>query len=117
MHEVKRLRDKLCHELDEYAKVDKLDMPTLQTIDTIAHSVKNLNKILDREDKTEYSEGPRVHGTYSFGDRNMGDWRLDDRYAMGSRSMINRLYDMMNEARDEKVRHEFQKFIDRMERM
>lgn len=50
------------------------------------------------------------------------DWRSDsysmaDRYSMGNEAMINKLYDLMNQTHDEKTRHEFQNFINRMERM
>lgn len=134
MHEIENLKQQLCRELDEYAAKGKLDMQSLQIIDTIAHTVKNLNKILEHEEKSNgYSEGPRVHGTYSFANNNSGynsgynynrmpDWRSDsysmaDRYSMGNEAMINKLYDLMNQTRDEKTRHEFQNFIDRMERM
>ena len=146
MHEIKNLKEKLCRELDEYASRGKMDLNTLQIIDTIAHTVKNLNKIMEQEEETGYNEGPRIHGNYSFAgsngsgnsgsgyssagnynnrynyNRNMGDWRMNDystagRYATGNDVMIQQLYDLMNDARDEKTRREFQKFIDRMERM
>jgi hypothetical protein len=69
MHNLENLKDRLCRELDEYASRGKMDMNTIQIIDTIAHTVKNLNKIIECEEEKEgYSQGPRVHGNYSFGD-------------------------------------------------
>lgn len=132
MHNIESLKEKLCRELDEYASRGKMDVQTLQIIDTIAHTVKNLNKIIECDEKEKYSEGPRVHGNYSFGDnynngynynnRNMGDWRMNEystagRYSTGNDVMIQRLHDLMNDARDERTRDEFRRFIEKMERM
>jgi hypothetical protein len=132
MHNLENLKDKLCRELDEYASRGKMDMNTLQIIDTIAHTVKNLNKIIECDEKEKYSEGPRVHGNYSFGDnynsgynynnRNMGDWRMDPysmagRYATGNDVMIQKLRDLMNDTHDSAMRDEFRRFIEKMERM
>lgn len=136
MREIENLKEKLCRELDEYASRGKLDAQTLQIIDTIAHTVKNLNKIIEQDEKNGYSEGPRIHGNYSFANgnsgnynsgynynnRNMGDWRMNnysmaDRYSTGNDAMIAQLHDLMNQTHDEKTRREFQMFIDRMERI
>lgn len=47
MQELYELRDKLCKELKEYAKKDKLDASSLQIVDTLAHSLKNVCKIIE----------------------------------------------------------------------
>ena len=147
MHNIESLKEKLCRELDEYASRGKMDINTMQIIDTIAHTVRNLNKILEHEEEKEgYSQGPRVHGNYSFAgsnnnnynngydpvwgydngynyaNRNMGNWRMNDystagRYSTGNEMMIQQLHDLMNQTHDEKTRREFQSFIERMERM
>lgn len=75
MHEdLYELKDKLCKELSEYGKKEKIDASTLQVIDTLAHSLKNVCKIIDcyesEEDAQDYSYAtmprmPRV--SYSRG--------------------------------------------------
>lgn len=131
MRELENLKNKLCRELEEYSQRNRLDASNIQIIDTLAHTIKNLNKIIDHESENGYSEAPHMRGTYSYrGDndynygsrRNMGDWRANDysmggRYAMGSNEMMNTLTRLMNETPDARVRMEFQKFIDRMEQM
>lgn len=131
MHELKTLKEKLCRELEEYSQRSRLDSSNIQFIDTLAHTVKNLNKIIDHEEETGYSEAPHMRGSYSYrGDgysygssrRNMGDWRSDDysmsgRYSMSNGEMMNKLVKLMNEAPDERTRMEFQRFIDRMEQI
>lgn len=130
MHELEKLKSKLCHELEEYSGRDRLDMQSLQVIDTIAHTVKNLNKILDEKAKEDqrYSEGyfyandgrgynnRGYSGGYSdrYPDMNRGNW---NRYSMGNDMIIDRLRGLMNETHDERTRQEFQTFINRMEQM
>lgn len=58
------LRDTLCRELDEIAEKGELSAGDLATVDTLAHTIKNLDKIMMVE-----------HGGYS----SAGDW-----YAMGN---------------------------------
>ena len=60
MHEgLYDLKDKLCKELSEYGKKEKIDASTLQVIDTLAHSLKNVCKIIEcyesEEDAQDYS--------------------------------------------------------------
>lgn len=47
MQELYELKDKLCKELKEYAKKDKLDASSLQIVDTLSHSLKNVCKIIE----------------------------------------------------------------------
>lgn len=79
MHEeLYDLKDKLCRELSEYGKKEKIDASTLQVIDTLAHSLKNVCKIIEcyesEEDARDYSYAmprmPRVSyaGGNSYGD-------------------------------------------------
>lgn len=121
MHEIKNLKEKLCRELEEYSQKGRLDMQTLQVIDTIAHTVKNLNKILDEEAKSGFSEGYNYGSNYSSrGSSNYSNGYPDynyGRYPMGNDMMIDRLRSLMNETNDERTRQEFQNFINRMEHM
>ena len=45
MHKIYELKDKLCDELEEYGD-KKLDAGSLEVIDKLAHSIKNLDKIM-----------------------------------------------------------------------
>lgn len=134
MHGVYKLKDMLCEELEEYGKKEQVSMNDLEVIDKLAHSIKNIDKVLE-----EYEEEERG---YSHGwpkdDRGM---RYDDRYDMrGGRSMRRSaesrrgsragysmadesMKDMLHEMREladdmpEEKRMEMQKFINKMERM
>lgn len=46
MHKLYMLRDTLCEELEEVAKKGSISTSDLDTIDKLAHSIKNLDKIL-----------------------------------------------------------------------
>ena len=47
MHAVYELKEKLCDELEEYGKKDKLDVGALDIVDKLAHTIKNLDKIIE----------------------------------------------------------------------
>ena len=49
------LKDMLCEELEEYGKKDKLDVGTLEIVDKLAHTIKNLDKIIDSYEEDGYS--------------------------------------------------------------
>lgn len=136
MHELVNLKEKLCRELEEYSQRSRFDASNIQIIDTLAHTIKNLNKILDHENVGNYSEAPHMRGSYSYGRNNgysngynygssrynMGDWRANDynmagRYSMSNDEMMKTLTRLMNEAPDERTRMEFQKFMNHMEQM
>lgn len=62
MKHLEELREVLCRELDEIAERGELSAGTLETVDKLTHTLKNLDKIM-------------MGGSYS----NAGDW-----YAMGN---------------------------------
>lgn len=84
MQELYKLKDMLCEDLKEYSKKEKLDMQSLNAIDTLCHSLKNLCKIIhDYEGYPEedYSQAmmPRMP-RYSYGN---GMGMTDMSYARG----------------------------------
>ena len=121
MHKIYELKEKLCKELEEYADKDKLDVSSVSIIDTLAHTIKNLDKILDYEEEKGYSEtgggrysydtGMRRHGKYS----STGSYGYPRYYGGYSRaeeavdSMVDELQDMMHDLPPDKQRsvHEF----------
>lgn len=47
MQELYDLKEKLCKELKEYGKKDKLDASSLQVVDTLSHALKNVCKVIE----------------------------------------------------------------------
>ena len=71
MKELYKLKDMLCDELKEQAGKGKLDMPTLELVDKLAHSCKNVCKIIEAcEAEQGYSNGsysmPYMPMSYSY---------------------------------------------------
>ena len=54
MHEMYELRDKLCDELKEQGRKG-VTGGNLATIDTLAHAIKNVDKIIEADEGDEYS--------------------------------------------------------------
>lgn len=58
MHKVYKLRDMLCNELEEFGSKEKIDAQSLEMIDKLAHSIKNIDKVLceyEMRQEQEYS--------------------------------------------------------------
>ncbi len=131
MHEIYELKERLCDELKEYGKKGDLDVGMLEVVDKLSRTIKNLEKIIEKAEESEYSYDNRMYsdgmnaGRYS-GRRYSGARRRDSmrrysrrngRYSMDNNEMIQELRDLMNDAPDDRTRQEFQSFIDKMERM
>lgn len=60
IEELYEIKEKLCKELKEYAKKDKLDVTSVQAVDTLAHALKNMCKIVESYEMEEsgYSNAP-----------------------------------------------------------
>lgn len=136
MHKIYELKDKLCEELEEYGD-KKLDAGSLEVIDKLAHTVKNLDKIIEKYEDEDYSSayddgmtggsyervGNRYGSRYAMarGDgRGRGrNARRDSmgRYSSDNRMMVDELRELMNDAPDERTRMEFKRFIEKMEQM
>ena len=136
MHDIYRLKENLCKELEMFAKSDTITSSSLDTIDKLAHTIKNLDKILMSKEEEEYSM--RGYGSYEGGsNRSMrgmysrGGYDYDDGGMSGRRGrgmngrfvsrdgseMARRLREMMDEAPDENTKHEIQRLADKMEQM
>ena len=130
MHAIYDLKDKLCDELEEYGE-KKLDAGSLDVIDKLAHTIKNLDKIIECYEDGGYSKdmmyddmsyrggsyarngrgGGRRGGANQYGSYAMG------RYSRDNASMISELHDLMKEAPDERTKMDFKKFIQKIEQM
>lgn len=84
MDAVYDLKDMLCEELEEYGKKDKLDVGGLEIVDKLAHTIKNLDKIIETYEDDGYSEAyydGSYEGSYENGTGNMGGGSYARRYS------------------------------------
>lgn len=124
MEKLYELKEMLCDELEKYGKEDKLTAGSLDVIDKLSHTIKNIDKILEKYEEEGYSrEGYsrgdgrnyNITGTYARGRMNA---RRDARGRYSNASdMVDRLHDIMADAPDEHMRHEIQKLITKVESM
>jgi monoamine oxidase len=130
MHKLEDLKDMLCEELEEYGTKDKLDMGGLEIVDKLAHAIKNIDKIIDKESgyseryyegnygRDYYADGS-YRGAYADGYSSRrgrtGNVKRDSmgRYARANdmRMEIERL---MDEAPDEATRMKLERFMQSM---
>lgn len=136
MHELYELKEKLCQELEEYNSKE-MTAGSLEVIDKLAHTIKNLGKIIEMY---EESEGYSSRGSMSYEDGYGGRSHARGRGGRGGRTganqygsyarggypmegysrnegMIAELRELMMEAPDERSKKEFQRFISKMESM
>lgn len=111
MKELHELRERLCDELKEYGKKD-LSAGSLDVVDKLTHTIKNLDKIIDEDGYSGYypvrSYGDGMHReSYARGRDSMG------RYSRSGLS--DKLRELMDEAPDERSRMEIKRLIDKME--
>lgn len=134
MHELYELKEKLMNTLEDYSKKE-MTASNLEIVDKLSHTIKNLCKIIEDAEESDYSEtggsyarGGRYSrenrgGRYSRYGMSYADGRGTQakRDSMGRYSsndgMISDLRDLMEDAPDEKTRMEFDKFIRKMESM
>lgn len=114
MHELYELKRMLCDELKEYGKKGELSAGSLSTIDTLAHAVKNLDKIIEAYDSEysgrsyRYDDGMYRGRSYARRRDSMGRYSRDDGFA-------EELRELMKDAPDETVRQKLQKLIEHVE--
>lgn len=139
MRELYKLKEKLCEELKAYGNKKDITASSLTMIDTLAHAIKNIDKVIDHYEEEEemYSSAgmiPPVHeGGYMRGAEGMstysrrmsregsyrGRGRNARRDAMGRYSseysgddeMITELEDLMRDTPDERTRQKIQTII------
>lgn len=131
MHELYELKDMLCKELKEYGEKGELTAGSLETIDKLAHAMKNLDRVIEAyEEDGEYSGrsypdgmgGSYARGRYSREGRSYARGRMNARRdSMGRYSrddgMIEELRDLMQDAPNEAIKRDIQRLVDKMEQM
>ena len=138
MHELNQLRDTLCKNLEEYGRKNDLKAGDLDVVDKLTHTIKNLDKVIEKYDD-EYSgargrnarrdsmgryAGEYSNENYSMARGNRGysneysneRGRYSNRYS-NTGGMVMELRELMEDAPDERTRMEFEKFIRKMENM
>ena len=132
------LKDRLCQELEEYGGKE-LSAGSLSTIDSLAHTIKNLDKIIESYEEDGYS-GEYYDGSYDDGNmnRNMGgtsrryamrrysgargrgrNAKRDSmgRYSRDNKMMAQELRDLMDDAPNDSIKMEIQKLVQKVENM
>lgn len=103
------LRDMLCEELEEIASKGELSAGTLDTVDKLTHTIKNIDKIMMYEEHSHASDweadGHMRGNSYRRSRDSIGRYSRDDGYSRGGYSrdsetehMIEQLEDMMKTA-------------------
>lgn len=143
MDAVYDLKDMLCEELEEYGKKDKLDVGGLEIVDKLAHTIKNLDKIIEKYEEEDYS-GAYYDGSYDDGNMNRNTNGTSRRYSMrrysgargngrgrGSnarrdsmgrysrdgRMMAQELRELMEDAPNDSIKMEIQRIAQKVENM
>ena len=123
MHKLYELKEMLCDELKEYGDKDKLDVSSLEIVDTLAHAIKNIDKIIEAGEEdysmrgSYYDDGSYMRGrSYAKRDSRGRYSRMRNDYSRDN-DMVMELRDLMNDASDEHTRRELQKMISKMENM
>lgn len=139
MHAIYDLKEKLCKELEGYGERGELSASILDTVDKLAHAIKNLDKIIEvyeMEEEGSYRDGSYRGGSYRRS-YNMGSYEDDGSYRRGrgrnarrdsrgrysseggysraSEDMVEQLQEMMDMAPDEKTRQDIQRLMKKME--
>lgn len=135
MHELYELKEMLCKELKEYGEKGEMSTGTLDVVDKLAHTIKNLDKIIEGYEEEEgyssrsYPDGmggsyrtyPRMYmrgGSYARG-RNarrdsMGRYSREGGYSRDG-GMVDELRELMEDAPNETIKREMQRLVDKIE--
>lgn len=137
MHDLHELKEKLLKELEEYGGNAKFSKEDVETIKYMASAIDHICNIAEGEEEGYSGRYPYwMGGAYADGNGgNMGgasNRSYRGSYARGGRSyrrgysregysrdggMVEELRDLMEEAPDERTKQEFQRFIEKIERM
>lgn len=130
MRELYDIKENLLKEMKAYAKKD-VTASSLTMIDTLAHALKNIDKVIEKceeEEGGEYSNGGSMRGSYGDGysrrySRDEGSYRRRrdsmgrysrDGYSGHDEDVTMELQDLMRNAPDERTRQKIQTILDRM---
>ena len=117
MEKLYELKEMLCRELEKYASKE-ISASTLEYIDKLAHAIKNIEKIIESDSgmsrRGSYGE---YEGTFAPRRDRMGRYSREySRDYSRHGDMVEELRELMNDA-PENTKHEFRKFIQKIETM
>lgn len=139
MHEIYELKEMLCKELEEYGRKGEISTGTLEVVDKLAHTVKNLGKIIEMGEEGysgnyayerggSYERGGNRGGSYAYargGGRGRGQNARRDsmgRYSReGGYSRADEIEDMVESIRSmmselpQDVQRDAHKFVEKLE--
>ena len=123
MHELYELKDMLCKELEEIGGKGELTAGSLETVDTLAHALKNIDKIIERKEEEDGYSGRYYDGSYRSYARGRTNARRDSMgrysrdYSRAAGDMADRMRSLASEAPDETTRREMERMAAKMEQM
>ena len=123
MRELYELKEMLVDKLKEYGKKGELTSGSLDIVDKLSHTAKNLCKLIEDYENGEYSNEYRnsYNDMRSYARGRGRNARHDSmgRYSREgySNDMVSELRELMEDAPDEQTKKEFQRFIQKMEQM
>lgn len=128
MQELYKLKEMLCEELKEYGSKKEMSAGSLEIVDKLSHTIKNLDKIIENYEEEEgysgnYPDGMNYRGGSYRNDGRM--YRNGTSYARNRRrdsmgryssadakhDMVEQLRDMMRDAPDERMRMRIEQLI------
>ena len=139
MRELYDIKEMLMNELKEYGRKGEMTSGTLEVVDKLSHAIKNLCKIIEAYEEEEYSMASGSYTGGSYEGMGGGQYNRGGSYARGGRrggrrgganqygsyaggysrdhEMIAELKELMQDAPNEHVRKEFERFINKVESM
>ena len=134
MHGIYKLEEMLCDELDQLGQKEELTAGALETADKLAHSLKNVQKIIEyyetMGDDYSNAQGGNRGGNmgnsyrYSYRDsRGRGSYarkrdsrgRYSRNYSRAGEDMVQELHELMNEAPNDNIRRSIEELIKEVE--
>lgn len=112
MHDLKRLKDMLVKELEEYGKSGNVSKSSLDYVDKLAHATKNLAKVIEAcEAEEAYSNA--MEGRYSREDRaSYADNSYG--YSRSDSNLHGQLYRLMETSKDPRTKEEIRNLLERI---
>lgn len=135
MHKLHDLKKTLIESLEEFADKGVTNATDLKTVDTMAHAVKNLGKVIEMCDEEEsgssfrrgsyrgsYDDRPRVGGYQdnAYRRNSMGRYSreggsYESGYAEASNEMRNMLDTMLRDARSDQERKTIREMMEQLD--
>lgn len=141
MKELYDLKEMLCKELKEYGEKGEMTAGTLDVVDKLTHTIKNLDKIIEVYEEGEYSgfypwsyEGgmgggsnrggsngsyrgsyARGRGSYARGRGRYSNERGYSREGYSRNDLADKMRELMDEAPDEQTRKEIHRMVEKLD--